>query len=513
MATAQSSLKGVTRGIEYAKSILDSNSSFYAKGEASMEELRDRAIELAYLADKALERNGLGDKEGLDAELASLKTVKKARKRPVQPKKTEDFEGPLRPIHSPFEELKSKRVRVPKYYARRFKITLKEVASLPMSSFSSPLVRAIAITAQSYFTIRFDGRNDPNQVHKFDQRQFKTYLACLVLAFASAKIHNNLNEFHKEITSYLEDVKKGHNPFTLPKTPGMMFFRMIHVKDGTPKEPMPEDVFLLARQWWEELWDLGYSEFADYKESYSPIFPDREMVWIEESCDILHIKYERENDLITQSFEVDEPQTLDQVLTQLENAPEPEIERDVEILRNKQECLDIVEKVCLEESEAVFEELNIDSATKEDVRDALTLQLYKTLTMLPDTKVRETFDVLRNNYPELEFNIYNPNFDWKFRRMVRALTYKGVRNKLAKGLESVFMDQEIYDDLRALRSDIHILALQCGEEHIPSLVSWFNDSKYFNSLTKMSQYIKEYEEKVYELHGYRTTVDRGRKIY
>lgn len=513
MATAQSSLKGVTRGIEYAKSILDSNSSFYAKGEASMEELRDRAIELAYLADKALERNGLGDKEGLDEELANLKTVKKPRKKPVQPKKTEDFKGPLRPIHSPFEELKSKKVRVPKYYARRFKITLKEVASLPMSSFSSPIVRAIAITAQSYFTIRFDGRNDPNGIHKFDQRQFKTYLACLVLAFASAKIHNNLNEFHKEITSYLEDVKKGHNPFTLPKTPGMMFFRMIHVKDGNPKEPMPEDVFLLARRWWEELWDLGYSEFADFKEIYSPIFPDREMVWIEESCDILHIKYERENDLITQSFEVDEPQTLDQVLTQLKNAPEPEIERDAEALRDKEKCFDIVCQVCEEEGEIAFKELNIDTATAYEVKEALTLDLYKTISMLPDAKVKETFNVLRNNYPELEFDIYNPNFDWKFRRLVRALAYKGAKDKEAKNLENIYVDQELYEDLVRLRQDIDILALQCKEEHIPHLVSWFNDNKYFTSLTTMSQYIKEYEEKVYELHGYRTTIDRGRKIY
>lgn len=282
MPTPQVAINGLKRCLQCVEEQANSNSTLYASNIGKFVEIRQLALQIAELSEVALKKSGIdfgySDKihsEGLSTltELISQTVMKTldshqiVESNVVDTVKDEDVEF-----------TKSEKIDLNKF-TRDFKSVLQTTEiELIKSNNTERHVFECAKMCRTYFEIRFDKRNDIHNLHRFDRKQFKNYLASLVLAYGRSIVCREEELFRDKFYSWIEEVKEGKSPYTMPKFVAEIYFNIIQDKTEDNTYEFSKVWWNKGVQLWKSLWKSGYSEFTKICRDLSPT---ENLSWIE----------------------------------------------------------------------------------------------------------------------------------------------------------------------------------------------------------------------------------------
>lgn len=265
IATALNSMQRVTETLNSRKV---STSTVYSSNRERLKLIRQYAEDIMVAANDLLGRVGESDPryyatacgiENLErvAELAASKVLEKAL-------------GTGRHIENGYAEISKKefprseegRPESPtRFFSRNFKRVLSRTAATMRESKDVEAAKC-ADMVDKVFGARFDSKNDPDRIHRFDRRQFRNYLAALVLDFSMESCEGRADAYLEYVGDWVETVKGGSVRFTLPPSASRVFFTIAKPEKCTDPIEVPDAANELAHRIWESLWHGGYFEFA-----------------------------------------------------------------------------------------------------------------------------------------------------------------------------------------------------------------------------------------------------------
>ena len=237
MTTAKVALNGLQRSLKYAEEQLESQRSLYNPGVENFEEIRRLAQKIVDLTDEILQISEEMEKQEKVIEKEVV----------VKKKEVEIIDD-----------------EVPQNFSKDFKQVLQNVASLPLTDFSSSKIKECADFCNEYFNVRFSKRYDILNLHKFNLKDFKNYLYSFLLTFADYYESSQFIEVVSSCYDWLEDVKSGNVKYTMPKIVSQTYFQVVK---GGEYDSIDLKSFELI---WDELWELGYEVFGQYNNSNFP---------------------------------------------------------------------------------------------------------------------------------------------------------------------------------------------------------------------------------------------------
>ena len=191
MATIKTAIAGMNRGLAYVEAVLNSDSSLYAPGVCSLQEIKALADRISQLAEIALEekpknRHILSKTES-EISNSSSENYTSVHSNVVTFPDINRANTTLNlgnPKSESFKFGEPNNFTENRINAKEFKAVIRKVAELPQEKFKSIDSKNCAEYCAEYFDTRFTPRYDPNGLHKFDLKKFGYYLKSFVLGYA-----------------------------------------------------------------------------------------------------------------------------------------------------------------------------------------------------------------------------------------------------------------------------------------------------------------------------------------
>lgn len=278
LASAETSLQRIASTLE-AK--LCESTTIYASTASRLESIRRAAESVMLLANDLLSKVGKGDPrfDGRSpvcgsfedyakriAEEAALRTLAMAGASagPIVNVQTMNV-GEASKVHEDAEVVEvvvedERPKRTSKSFLRKFKSVVSSTAKR-MAMSSDAKARECASILDAIFKARFDRRNDPRSIHRFDCREMRNYVAAIVIDYASAVDAGDGDSYASRIGDWVSEVECGTVRFTLPASANKVFFTIAKPDKCSDFATVTESSLAIARSIWASLWQGGFYEF------------------------------------------------------------------------------------------------------------------------------------------------------------------------------------------------------------------------------------------------------------
>lgn len=286
IATALNSMQRVSETLNSRKV---STTGLYSSNRERLKLIRQYAEDIMVAANDILGRVGESDpryfattcsSENLEkvAELAAEKALERVMGMDTQPRIENASEGMFKA-----EEARkgSDGQDFPtRHFAKNFKRVLSRTATTMRDSADIEASKC-ADMVDKVFRARFDSKNDPDKLHRFDRRQFRNYLAALVIDFSLESYEGKLDAYLDHMCDWVEAVKCGSVRFTLPPSASKVFFTIAKPEKCTDPVEISDHIKERASRIWESLWHGGYFEFAMLGDEPDGVMPTHGFDWFD----------------------------------------------------------------------------------------------------------------------------------------------------------------------------------------------------------------------------------------
>ena len=303
MVTFQSALNGINRDIQYMVEQTESQTTKYHKTIDNIQEIKNLALQLIDKSDKFLVNYtqiniNYGIKEVNNSNVNQfiitdskqfLETLKeylhvdetnpKEKHVEICPAEPIDIEPTTISIVEDEKHTESPGYTLIKDFNAKFKEVVIQTANF--KSYQDEATRECAKICGELFKERFDRTNDPNGIHKFKIENYRDYLISTILTYAIKTDSQEITDFRYEFDDWIERVKDGTMPYTLPKSIADVYFGCIDPKFESKSFKITKGAAGTFITIWNNLWDLNYKKFNMYKDcDFSYLMPSDRLDWI-----------------------------------------------------------------------------------------------------------------------------------------------------------------------------------------------------------------------------------------